>query len=94
MIFLHRICLSISLGSALLGMSAPQGLAQSSEEGNLIKMICLMNFKVAMADAGKLPPKGMGQFTCQCFLNQVNAGASISTAQSICKTKAAARYNL
>ncbi|HGY5548520.1 MAG: hypothetical protein AB8A30_04430 [Prochlorococcus sp.] len=92
--FLHRIYLLISLGSVLLGMSAPQGLAQSSEEGNLIKMICLMNFKIAMADAGKLPPKGMGQFTCKCFMNQVNAGASISTAQSICKTKAAARYNL
>jgi len=53
-----------------------------------------MSFKAAMADAGKTPPEGMGQFTCKCFLDQVNAGASIGTAQSVCKVKAAAHYNL
>ncbi|MDP6171828.1 MAG: hypothetical protein QF702_06695 [Prochlorococcaceae cyanobacterium ETNP2_MAG_10] len=94
MTFLHRICLLISLASALFCISEAQSLTQSSEEENPIKMICLMSFKAAMADAGKTPPEGMGQFTCKCFLNQVNAGASIGTAQSVCKVKAAAHYNL
>ena len=45
-----------------------------------------------MAQAGKTPPEGMGDFTCDCFLKQVNEGRSIQTAQETCKQKAAEQF--
>ena len=56
--------------------------------------MCLLGFNAAMANAGKTPPAGMGQFTCQCFLDQVNAGEFISSAQSKCQAKAGALYDI
>ncbi len=94
MVLLQRICLSISLSSVLFGMSTVDGLAQSTEHENAITTICLLGFNAAMANAGKTPPAGMGQFTCQCFLDQVNAGEVISSAQSKCQAKAGAHYDI
>ena len=75
-------------------MSTVDGLAQSSEHENAITTICLLGFNAAMANAGKTPPAGMDQFTCQCFLDQVNAGEVISSAQSECQAKAGAHYDI
>ena len=94
MALLQRICLSISLSSFLFGMSTAHGLAQSSERDNAITTMCLVGFNAAMANAGKTPPAGMGQFTCQCFLDQLNAGEVISSAQSKCQAKASAHYDI
>jgi len=94
MALLQRICLSISLSSFLFGMSTTHGLAQSSEHDNAITTMCLVGFNAAMANAGKTPPAGMGQFTCQCFLDQLNAGEVISSAQFKCQAKASAHYDI
>ena len=94
MVLLQRICLSISLSSVIFGMSTVDGLAQSSEHENAITKMCLLGFNAAMANAGKRPPAGMGQFTCQCFLEQVNAGEVISSAQSKCQAKASSQYDI
>ena len=94
MALLQRICLSISLSSFLFGMSTAHGLAQSSEHDDAITTMCLVGFNAAMANAGKTPPAGMGQFTCQCFLDQLNAGEVISSAQSKCQAKASAHYDI
>jgi hypothetical protein len=63
-------------------------------DDGLITQFCLAAFNAAMGNAGKTPPAGMGTFTCNCFLNEVKAGAAIDTAQESCKSKAAARYKL
>ncbi len=94
MALFQRICLSISLSSFLFGMSTAHGLAQSSERDNAITTMCLVGFNAAMANAGKTPPAGMGQFTCQCFLDQLNAGEVISSAQFKCQAKASAHYDI
>ena len=66
--------------------------ADSADE--LITKFCMASFNAAMTSAGKTPPAGMGQFTCQCFLAQVKQGDSIESSQNTCNTRAASRYKL
>ena len=63
-------------------------------DSDTITRLCLAGFNAAMAHAGKTPPAGMGDYTCKCFLDAVNAGGSIQSAQATCKQKAAERYKL
>jgi len=74
----------------LVGLSP---LAQASES-NIIRSFCLAAFEAAMAQAGKTPPQGMGPFTCDCFLKQVQQGAGINQARETCKAEAAKQFPL
>lgn len=88
--------LSISLVPLSLSLAAvvvPATARAAGDEG-LITKFCLASFNAAMAHAGKTPPPGMGTYTCGCFLDEVNNGASIDAAQTTCKAKAASRYKI
>lgn len=84
----------------LITLSDP---ASSTEAENKITQLCLAGFKSAMSQAGKIPPAGMGDFTCDCFLREMNKGNSIQwqsllgtieSAQETCKQKAAERFKI
>ena len=64
----------------------------TSQDNNLLKSFCLAAFKAAMSQAGETPPSGMGEETCNCFLDEVVGGAGIDTARETCKDRAAATY--
>ena len=64
----------------------------TSQDNNLLKSFCLAAFKAAMSQAGETPPSGMGEETCNCFLDEVVGGAGIDTARKTCKDRAAAIY--
>ena len=64
----------------------------TNQDNNLLKSFCLTAFKAVMAQAGETPPSGMGQETCNCFLDEVVGGAGIDTARETCKGRAAAEY--
>ena len=76
--------------AALLSLSVPV----SAADNNTITKFCIAAFRAAMAQAGKLPPDGMGADTCNCFLREVGQGAAIDSAQEICKAEAAKKYKL
>ena len=91
--------ISVALAT-LITLSDP---ASSTEAENKITQLCLAGFKSAMSQAGKIPPAGMGDFTCDCFLREVNKGNSIQwqsllgtieSAQETCKQKAAERFKI
>ena len=65
----------------------------TSQDNNLLKSFCLAAFKAATAQAGDTPPSGMGEKTCNCFLDEVGGGAGIDTARKTCKGRAAATYS-
>jgi len=97
---LRRVCL-ISMAIAML--MPVQQAARSTEADNKITELCLAGFNAAMAQAGKIPPAGMGRFTCDCFLREVNKGDSIQwpsllgnieSAQETCKQRAAERFKI
>lgn len=94
----------IYLFSMALATLIPASLPASSMEAeNRISQLCLAGFKTAMNQAGKIPPEGMGDFTCACFLREMNKGNSIQwksllgtieAAQETCKQEAAERYKI
>lgn len=67
---------------------------QAVGSDNAIHMMCMAAFDSAMHQAGKTPPAGMGDFTCDCFLRQVEQGAGLDVAQGTCKEQAAKKYPL
>jgi|TARA_B100000073_G_scaffold203681_1_gene168906 hypothetical protein len=91
----------ISMALAMLiPFSRPAGSVEAEDK---ITQLCLAGFQTAMAQAGKVPPAGMGQFTCDCFFKEVNKGESIQwgsllstieSAQETCKQRAAERFKL
>jgi hypothetical protein len=80
------------VGLALLLMGIGQAAPAGAVESNQVKALCMAGFNAAMAAAGKTPPAGMGDFTCACFLEQIESGRNIDQARTTCKDKAAARY--
>jgi len=82
------------LSLALSLFVAPIAPAVAAGDNDTITRLCLAGFNAAMSHAGKTPPAGMGDYTCKCFLDEVNAGGSIQAAQATCKQKAAARYQI
>ena len=78
------------LAAVLSGISLPAAAA----DNNTITKFCLAAFRAAMAQAGKVPPDGMGADTCNCFLREVEQGEAIDAAQETCKVEAAQKYKL
>ena len=72
-------------------ISAP--LAASASDNSLITQFCKTAVKAQLQSAGKVPPEGMVDDTCRCFLAEVQNGAGIKAAQATCKAKAAETYN-
>ena len=66
--------------------------AQSAGNHQLIRTMCMAAFDSAMADAGKTPPEGMGDYTCRCFIQQVENGSGIDSAKDICKQEAVKKF--
>ena len=81
-----RVLLAVGL------MSAP--LAASASDNSLITQFCKTAVKAELQNAGKIPPKGMVEDTCRCFLAEVQNGSGIQAAQGTCKAKAAEAYDL
>ena len=73
-------------------ISAP--LAASASDNSLITQFCRTAVKAELQRAGTVPPEGMEDDTCRCFLEEVQNGAAIQTAQATCKAKAAETYGL
>ena len=73
-------------------ISAP--LAASASDNSLITQFCRTAVKAELQRAGTLPPEGMVDDTCRCFLEEVQNGAGIHTAQATCKAKASETYGL
>ena len=73
-------------------MSAP--MAASASDNSLITQFCRTAVKAELQRDGTVPPDGMVDGTCSCFLAEVQNGSGIQTAQAICKAKAAETYGL
>ena len=76
-----------------VGLMLPP-LAASATDNSLINHFCRTAVKAELQRAGTVPPEGMVDDTCRCFLYEVHNGAGIQTAQDICKAKAAEAYGL
>ena len=69
-------------------------LAASASDNSLITQFCRTAVKAELQRAGTVPPEGMVDDTCRCFLAEVQNGTGTQTAQATCKAKAAETYDL
>ena len=69
-------------------------LAASASDTSLITQFCRTAVKAELQRAGTVPPEGMVDETCRCFLAEVQNGAGIQSAQATCKAKAAEAYGI
>ena len=79
-----RVFLTVVLASA--------PLAAVASDNSLITQFCRTAVKAELQRSGTVPPEGMVEDTCSCFLAEVQNGAGIKTAQDTCKAKAAETY--
>ena len=66
----------------------------SSTGSGIIRSFCLVAFNAAMQSANQTPPDGMGDYTCDCFMERLQAGAGIEAAREQCTEEAAERFPL
>lgn len=65
-----------------------------SSGNDLIRSLCLVAFRAAMQSAGKTPPIGMGDDTCDCFMKRLAGGSGIEASRQQCTAEAAQRFSL
>jgi hypothetical protein len=58
----------------------------------MIHHFCSQAMAAELAKAGKTPPAGMVPFTCNCVVQQVDSGASVDQAKTVCKQQALQKY--
>ena len=79
-----RVLLAVALASTPVSVAA--------SDNSLITQFCKTAVKAELQRSGTVPPEGMVDFTCSCFLAEVQNGAGIKAAQDTCKAKAAETY--
>ena len=79
-----RVLLAVALASTPLAVAA--------SDNSLITQFCKTAVKAELQSSGTVPPEGMVEETCRCFLAEVQNGAGIKSAQDTCKAKAAETY--
>lgn len=72
--------------------TAPPG--NDPGQNQQVTRFCLASVRAAFEAARKVPPPGIGDYACRCFLDQVSQGAGINTAQAVCRQRTIARYSL
>ena len=92
--YLSRFSNILLLSLCTIELSSQKVIATESSGENIIIKICESSLTKEMNDAGKKPPPGMADYTCNCFYTKVISGASIDNAQSLCKQNASKKYNL
>ena len=94
---------ALQISLMLMLLMSTSSTARATDARMRITSLCLAGFNAAMASAGKTPPAGMGDFTCDCFLKEVNSDSSIEwatllgsiqSAQQTCKQRAAERFKI
>ena len=66
----------------------------AEDHTNFLTNLCHAAFNSEMTIAGKAPPNGMAEFTCNCFVEQVSFGYSVESAKRKCKDNASKEFNL
>lgn len=86
--------LVFGVGGAAFVLASSSAWAGNNMRDQLIQHYCLKAVNAELAASGQSVPAGMPEFTCNCVVQQVDARASITQAQAICKEQAVQKFNL
>ena len=69
-------------------------ILKAKDTNNIIRNICIKQFKDEMGNANVDTPKGMASYTCDCFLLELGKGYNIDSAIKSCQAKASNKFKL
>lgn len=83
------------LGAPVLGLGLlAAGDARAGLQDLLIRQFCLTAIREELAHTSKPAPPELATSTCDCVVEQINAGTDLETAKQICRTRARERFGL
>lgn len=85
--------LALAALAALLAL-APRRAEANEVVNGMIRKFCLAAVQAELAQASKPAPSGLADFSCDCVVNQMAAGADLDDAKSTCKRQAKARFGV
>ena len=80
--------------SIVIIMLLGENKVKANEHKEFLTKMCHITFNSEMDIAGKTPPKGMMDFTCNCFIDKISSNFSVESARIKCKEDASLRFNL
>ncbi len=94
MILRRLVVLALGLSTpCLIGLQS-RAEAAANMKDQLIFHYCSKAMNADFSKAGKTPPQGMVQDTCDCVVQQINSRATIDQAKVICQANAQKKYSL
>jgi hypothetical protein len=60
----------------------------------IIRNNCVNAVTAEFREYGQQPPEGMVDYTCDCVVQKIRSGSSISSASAACKSQAVTRFGL
>jgi len=60
----------------------------------IIRSNCVNAVNAEFREYGQQPPDGMVDYTCDCVVQQIRSGSTISAASATCKSRAVTRFGL
>lgn len=79
---------------AVLALAAAGLPAQANMVDQIVRSKCSSAVQSEFSAAGRNPPAGMVDFTCDCVVQQIHKGNSINQASETCKSLASQKYSL
>ena len=89
-----RLLIKITFIASSMFLGIIHEKAFTQELNTIIKNICLYEFKQEFQKAQKNIPQGTAEFTCNCFVKNINKGNKLNNSKIICKDAALKKYNL
>lgn len=84
----------LSVAVALLALSAALPARANSMVDQLVRSYCIKAVNDEVRASGSPAPSGMANFTCDCVVDEMGKGRSVSQASSTCKSLAIQKYGL
>jgi len=77
-----------------LGLLLAPGASRAGLQDLLIRQFCLAAIREEVAHTGKPAPPELATSTCDCVVEQINAGTDLEAAKQVCRTRARQRFGL
>ena len=90
---LYKLLFSVLITLLMLEVNIPLG-SKPINKDSLINRFCRASLKSKLNIKDKKKISEISYYTCNCFLEKYQSGATIRSARSFCKNEAADKYNL
>lgn len=82
------------IAATALVAGVPMASAGTFDKTNIVMRFCQLAVSNEALRSAQPVPEGLSEFTCQCFLRNLDLGSSLNAAKANCRQAAIRRYGL